>query len=93
MEKSREATDLANIRAAYAEVMSSALTGETTDDVTENGGAYSKTVTLTQKQNGWVGDNATVKIGGVTVPAGVGEGKTVTVSLAKDATEPTLSVN
>lgn len=30
LEKSREATDLANVRAAYAEVMTAAMTGDST---------------------------------------------------------------
>lgn len=45
LEKSREAADLANIRAAYAEVMIEHFTDE--ED-------YSMTVTLTQKQDGWM---------------------------------------
>lgn len=63
LEKSREATDAANIRSAYAEVMACALTGETKEeakkndvDVTgdeTNGNTYKKTVTAVQKQTGW----------------------------------------
>ena len=50
LEKSREAVDLANIRSAYAEVMTSAMTGDTTTGVTESSGTYSKDVILTQKK-------------------------------------------
>ena len=37
LEKSREATDLANIRAAYAEVQAAALSEETTGNATVTG--------------------------------------------------------
>ena len=47
LEKSREATDAANIRAKYAEMMSDAITGDY--DSTAN--AYS--VTLKQQTDGW----------------------------------------
>ena len=62
LEKSREATDAANIRAAYAEVMAAALTGAEQGDVTSNNinvsgevGAriYSKHVDAVQKQKDW----------------------------------------
>ncbi len=56
LEKSREAVDAANIRAAYAEVMSSALTGdEATTSVTksDDGKTYSKVVTLKQQKKDW----------------------------------------
>lgn len=43
LEKSREATDAANLRAAYAEVVASGITGE----------AKSITVKSTQTQAGW----------------------------------------
>ena len=36
LEKSREATDAANIRSAYAEVMAAALTGATKDEAANN---------------------------------------------------------
>ena len=45
LEKSREATDLANIRAAYAEVMAAALEDPDTD--------HSATVTKKQTQEDW----------------------------------------
>ena len=59
LEKAREATDAANIRSAYAEVMACALTdaANTTNSVTKGGtdGAYtySKDVGVVQKQKGW----------------------------------------
>ena len=47
LEKAREAVDLANIRAAYAECASEVLT----NDQVETG--YCKKVEITQKENGW----------------------------------------
>ena len=46
LEKAREATDAANLRAAYAEIMAEAVTKDT--DVT-----YTKTVKQTQTKTGW----------------------------------------
>ena len=45
LEKAREATDAANIRSAYAEVVAEALTNDT--------GSAEATVTLVQQKNGW----------------------------------------
>lgn len=55
LEKAREATDAANIRAAYAEVVSNKITaGDATgDDITKT---LTRTVTLTQTQGGWQSD-------------------------------------
>lgn len=58
LEKAREATDEANIRSAYAEVMACALTGsDNTNGVTrtESNGVYTwtKTVKPVQKQADW----------------------------------------
>ena len=49
MEKAREAVDAANIRAAYAEVASAALTQNDTK-------ISSKAITMKQKQKGWQSD-------------------------------------
>lgn len=77
LEKSKEATDQANIRSAYAEVMTAALTDtgkdsefKTGDRVTRSGekdGAYSWTATvdLKQSQDGWQGPAD--EIGGVDI--------------------------
>lgn len=56
LEKAREATDAANLRAAYAEVMVAGLSEDTAN--------YEKTVTLTQTQDGWQ-DKTITDIGGV----------------------------
>lgn len=63
MEKAREATDMANIRAAYAEASAELLTNETT--------TYSKDITAQQKEDKWqsFGDEPTTEIGGVDVTA------------------------
>lgn len=57
MEKSREATDLSNVRAAYAEVMAEAIT--------ENMEYQEKKVPLKQKQDDWQSADS-VTIGGIT---------------------------
>ena len=83
LEKSREAVDLANIRAAYAECTTSVLT--------DDQNAYCKQVDIKQKEDGWV--STPDKIAGtldITTDA-VGEklGKTNTkvfVCVAKDGT-------
>ena len=78
LEKSREATDEANVRAAYAEVMACALTDATdgTNGVTKAENTttkgtydYSKDVTAVQKKAGWENGEAKVNIGGVDVAA------------------------
>lgn len=56
-EKSREATDLSNVRAAYTEVMAEAIT--------ENMEYQEKTVPLKQKQDDWQSADS-VTIGGIT---------------------------
>ena len=70
LEKAREATDMANIRSAYAEVMAAALTGDATAaegvTYTEADGTWTKTVEATQKVEGWQTNNGTLPtIGGV----------------------------
>lgn len=62
-EKSREATDLSNVRAAYAEVMAEAITG--------NMEYQKKVVPLKQKQDDWQSADS-VTIGGITHAKGEG---------------------
>ena len=72
LEKSREATDAANLRAAYAEVMTAALTeaDSDADGVQRSGDAgsyvWTKTVSATQTQTGWQ-DTSIENIGGVAI--------------------------
>ena len=104
LEKSRESADAANLRAAYAEVVSAALTGDTgTEDqiskkmVTDDGvevanGIYSKTVTATQTQAGW--QNKSIEnIGGVAIAKinAVTKGNTWTVSFNSSDNTTTIT--
>lgn len=76
LEKAKEATDLANLRAAYAECTTAVLTGEanengkTEDKVTagSTSGSYRKTVKITQTKEDWTGDNNNAKIGNASLP-------------------------
>jgi type IV pilus assembly protein PilA len=78
LEKSREATDLAHIRSAYAEVSAAALMQEDTDTktgVTRSGseGSYvwTKEVPLKQSQDGWQTNVDDLKVGEVSVDTGI----------------------
>lgn len=71
LEKSRESVDLANTRAAYAEVMTAALTDDKTPStsaseytISYTNGTWKAEVNLTQKEEGWKSTIGT--IGGVT---------------------------
>lgn len=83
LEKSREATDAANIRAAYAEAMTAALQSN-------DGTGSATSVEMTQTKAGW--DNFDGKIAGQYDPSAtdglkdVVKGNTVTVSIAADGT-------
>ena len=92
LEKSREAVDAANIRAAYAEVMTAALS--------EDSSNYTKEVDLKQKDAKWnttvdwpkdlTGANSNVVVGGhatiTYTPAGAGStGGSVSVTYAEGA--------
>ena len=98
LEKSREAVDAANIRAAYAEVMTAALSEDTAN--------YSKEVDIKQKDAEWhttvdwpkdlTGANGEVTVGGhATItfsPAGEGKtGGTVSVAYAAGKAQKTTS--
>lgn len=97
LEKAREATDLANIRSAYAEVQTAALTDlratsefKTGDDVSRSGdkdGAYvwTATVDLKQKQDDW--QSAVDEVGGSDISASkpkVGGTCTITYTQSTD---------
>ena len=56
LERSREATDLANIRAAYAEVIADYLSNGATK------GVDSKGVTIKQQTSGWLIDDGAPKL-------------------------------
>lgn len=66
LEKSREATDLANIRAAYAEVIAAAATDDKSSPVYDSFlNEYIKTVYLKQKKDGWDMNANQLNVGGV----------------------------
>lgn len=98
LEKSREATDAANIRAAYAEVAAAQLTGATTDEgsvkVTGSNGVYTYTATVTahQKVDGWQGTDFNTtgnEIGGQAVAASL---KGWTITAASNSDDITIAV-
>ena len=87
LEKAREATDLANLRAAYAECTASVLTEQTIDGVVAGAnGSYKKTVTITQKKADWTGDNANAKIGNAALPTISDNTTSVIINVAADGT-------
>ena len=84
LEKSREATDLANARSAYAELMVYVLDGTTGTltssvkgcTITEASGIYTATITgLNQTVEGWATTDAGTAVAGVT-STGSPSGKT-----------------
>ena len=98
LEKAREATDLANIRSAYAECSAAVLTGDKSNGVTYTAGAdgaassASKDVVLTQKVDGW--DTTDHKCGGTTLDDSIAKvGGTVTVKVTDDGKAPSITVN
>ena len=102
LEKSKEATDQANIRSAYAEVMSAALTdtGTTHDTsltrVSRSGSAgsytWSSSVNLKQSQNGWQGPAE--DIGGVNISTMTPNvGHSCTISYTEGNANATITFN
>lgn len=93
LEKAREATDLANIRSAYAECSTAVLTntnGENGVTFTAAAGttpaSASKDVKLTQKQSDWqTADAATNEIAGKKIDT-LPDSGTVTVTVKGDGT-------
>lgn len=81
LEKSREATDLANIRAAYADASVKVLEGEA--DVT------SAPVEIKQTKAGW--DHTDGKVAGIAVGS-VDNTKKVTVTVHADGSAPTFNI-
>ena len=100
LEKSKEATDQANIRSAYAEVMAAALTDTaathdaTLTHITRSGDAgsyvWTATVNLKQSVDGWQGPAD--EIGGVDVSSmSPTAGGTCTISFTEGATNATIA--
>ena len=100
LEKSREATDLANVRAAYAQVMVDALddgaTTHTDNGVTFTcaGAAGSRTVTavvtLKQQQANWQTTGATTMVAGVTATGLPTVGGNATITWTQDTNAVTI---
>lgn len=69
LEKSREATDLANVRSAYSKVMVAAMSGDTAEvnpeGVIHMHDRWYIDVELVQKEKDWQTDTSTLVVGGV----------------------------
>ena len=100
LEKSKEATDQANIRSAYAEVMAAALTDTaeehdtTLTNVTRTGNAspytWTATVELKQSQDEWQGPAD--EIGGIDVSSmKPSAGGNCTITITEGAANATIS--
>ena len=72
LEKAKEATDLANMRSAYAECSAAVLTEANSGNATYDcdDGSASEDVDLHQKTAGWTDNNKEAKIGNLVVEAG-----------------------
>lgn len=105
LEKSREATDAANIRSAYATVQSSALMQDSQDDLTkmntadvtysvtgsEGSYVYKAEVKLTQKQDEWQSGEQT--IGGVTLAKNTAKKEgTATITYTQSTEKTEISI-
>ena len=99
LEKSREATDEANIRSLYAECAAAALTetsAGTVGNVTVAVGAdgvvtCTATYTMKQQKAGLAaGDTATIEIGGVSITSANFKTGTCTITVKSDGTAPTF---
>lgn len=96
LEKARESVDIANTRAAYAEVMTAALTDDQNPSTSATeytikyaSGTWTAEVTLTQKETGWKSTIGT--IGGVTPTGSPTSGGKATVTY--DGTEAKIAFN
>ena len=97
LEKSREATDLANLRSAYTECYMAVLTetdpGEGFDYSNDNNLlSCSKTVTLKQRRDNWA-NGATPEIAGIVLGNVIDSTKAVTVTVSKGRDEKVFTQN
>lgn len=93
LEKARESVDLANVRAAYAQISAAALTEdvEPTDTTninfgrtgSENAYVYTAEVTMTQKEDDWKTTNALTAVAGVTATGDVTAGGKCTITVTE----------
>ena len=91
LEKAREATDQANIRAAYAECSVAVLTEANSGNATYNStdGSASEEVALHQKTADWTDNNKEAKIGNQVAKDNFNfaeDNTKATVNIAKDGT-------
>ena len=105
LEKAREATDEANIRAMYAECAAAALTENITSDTDTNANpkvtksadgviTATGTVKMTQQKKGFAaGESASVNIGGITISSDKFDVGTATITVKSDGTTPTISIS
>ena len=95
LEKAREATDMANIRSAYAEVIACALTGDASaaDDVvyTEGTGTWTKDVEATQRVADWQTAGGAPTIGGVENVVAVTTGNSWTITYNEKTATTTIA--
>lgn len=101
LEKSREATDAANIRAIYAQLSADVLTentgataanGAATYSVTKTDGVVTGTATYTMtQQTSGTANNAAIEIAGVTIAAADFKTGTCTITVKGDGTAPTIA--
>ena len=93
LEKAREATDLANVRSAYAEISAAALSEDAaptnTTNITfnrtgsENAYVYTAEVKLTQKEDGWKTANGDSAVAGIKSTGSPSAGGTATVTVTE----------
>lgn len=65
IEKSRETTDLANVRTAYSEVMFAVMDQDTSSPLYTANGTYLSIVPLKQARDGWVLDQEKLVVAGI----------------------------
>ncbi|SFG18728.1 type II secretion system protein [Oribacterium sp. WCC10] len=100
LEKAKEATDLANARAAYATIVAAALTEDdvpaNTDKITYtrtgSAGAYVYTavVDMTQSENGWKTADADKAVAGIASTGSVTAGGTCTITVTEGSNTVTV---
>lgn len=93
LEKSREATDLANVRAAYAQISAAVLAEDEAPTNTanvkftrtgsENAYVYTAEVEMNQKEDGWKTPDALTAVAGVTATGAVTAGGTCTITVTE----------
>lgn len=91
LEKAREAVDMANLRAAYAECSAAVLTGTSpgngyTIDYTNGNITCSIKISLTQKENGW--QSGAPEIGGIKFKETINPSGLVTIVIHGDGSKP-----